>query len=127
MQAIFPLLLFLTAMVAGCSPEHRPQQEADAALSNELPRIGEQYAAAKQRLLAAGWIAVPAKCSQQLICFGDDRPELASRIDNGKACALFQKPRFDLYICARPESDSSIIVTSAEIGANNSFKPKPPA
>ena len=92
---------------------------------SELPKVGEQYRTAKDRLLSAGWMPVPAACSERRICFGEDIPELVTDWDEGTNCARFVKFDLSLRVCVRLDSVTSFVVISTEVGANNSFKPTP--
>src|SRR5690606_4413319 len=84
---------------------------------SELPKVGEQYRTAKERLLSAGWTPIPAACSERRICFGEDIPELATDWDEGKNCARFVKLDMSLRVCVRLDSVTSFVVISTEVGA----------
>ena len=60
---------------------------------------GESYYAARGRLVAFGWVPVPAICSRDNVCFGRDYPEMASDMKTLKVCPVFRKDSSKLTVC----------------------------
>jgi len=62
-------------------------------------KTGEGYYAARGRLIASGWLPVPAICSQKNVCFDHEYPEMASDMKTLRVCPVFKKGSSKLTVC----------------------------
>lgn len=86
-NVIFVLFLLLL----GCSSQ--------PARDTATPTIGDGYSAARDRLIASGWVPVPAFCSRTNVCFDEKYPELASDMKTLNVCPFFHKSSSKLTGC----------------------------
>lgn len=64
-----------------------------------MPGIGDGYHAARDRIIASGWVPVPAICSRTNVCFDEKYPEMASDMKTLKVCPVFHKGSSKLTVC----------------------------
>jgi len=98
----------------GCSSP-APPVEAQAAPKPQdtRPSIGENYAVARQRLMASGWKPVQANCSPQNLCF--DYPEQATDMQSAATCGSFANGASSMRICVDVINDGMLVKSVQEV------------
>lgn len=101
--ALAAAILFGGVMTGACAPAMSPAERAIGSV-----KIGDEYAPVRQQLIAAGWRPVPARCSEQNICFGE-MPEMATSLSKRRTCGVLRMQDADVRICLRPVPDGALV------------------
>ena len=108
-------LFFLVIMAAGCADgaHDPPQPVADDAGVPGI-EIGSDYVAARAKILDAGWVAVPAECSQTKVCW--DHVELATDLESGDNCGQFMMEGKEIDVCVDVIPDGARLKSVSMVG-----------
>lgn len=82
---------------------------ADDPAIQYVPAHGEPYGMARKRLIASGWEPIPASCDRKHVCWGPDKPELASALEANTNCGQFRKAAKILRACTYVIPDAILI------------------
>lgn len=122
------LFFLVVVVVAGCADSvNEPLQPmADGSLSPNV-EIGSEYVAARAVIVAAGWAAVPAQCSEANLC--SEYVELATDLASGNTCGRFIKDGKQIDVCVdaipdgeRLKSISAAVSVKSERPGHPQFK-----
>lgn len=98
---------FFAFCVAGVIPSSFAWAENPAI--QYVPAHGEPYDVARKRLIASGWEPIPASCDREHVCWGPDKPELASDLEANTNCGQFRKASQRLKACTYVIPDAIFI------------------
>lgn len=97
------LCLALYVLATACDAPQTPAQRALESL-----KVGDDYPESRSRLLAAGWQPVPARCSEQFICFAE-WPEMVTRLADRETCGVWIAGGDKVMLCLRPIPDGAML------------------
>ena len=91
-------LFLMTVAVAACA-DGMPEPSQPIADGSHVPgvEVGSDYVVARTAIVAAGWAAVPARCSETNLCSED--VELATDLESGNTCGRFVKEGKEIDVC----------------------------